>query len=113
MSYPKTIFLDIDGVLFEHTSGWYDKQRILPGSLQKVHQWIDEGHTIILTTARKECMRDITEKQLITAGFLYDMLIMNLPRGKRIVINDSKPNEKETALGIFVKRNEGLSDVEI
>ena len=43
---------------------------------------------IIMTTARPESSRKITEEQLERVGLKYDKLIMGLPHAKRIVIND-------------------------
>lgn len=38
------------------------------------------------------------------------MLIMGLPHGERVVVNDSKPHLNKTAIGIVVERNQGFSE---
>lgn len=114
----KTIFIDIDGVLVKH-HGNLSKQiieetEILPGVLNKLNKWESEGHKIILTTGRKESMRNLTENQLLKFGIFYDQLIMGLPRGERIIINDRKPDSyMRTASAIEIDRNIGLEKVEI
>tara|TARA_Y100000034_G_scaffold99227_1_gene121801 strand:- start:134 stop:466 length:333 start_codon:yes stop_codon:yes gene_type:complete len=70
---PKTIFCDIDGTLCEYPytaeMGNYDfnnkVMKPLPGTLKKLWEWDKAGHNIILTTGRKEGMRESTERQLI------------------------------------------------
>ena len=112
----KTIFCDIDGTLIHH---WGEKCLVktmendailLPDVLETVDGWKNKEYMIILTTARPESMREITEKQLQSVGLFYDKLIMGLPRGKRVVVNDCKPNMEETAVGVTVERNKGLAN---
>lgn len=122
MSKPKTIFCDLDGTLsyypYSADMGNYDfdKQILkpLPGTLKKLWEWDKAGHVIILTTGRKEGMRESTEKQLRESGILYDKLIMGIGGGVRVLINDLKPSrEEDTAIAINLKRDIGVKDVEI
>jgi len=114
----KTIFIDIDGVLLRHF-GNLSKQittplELLPGVIDKLNEWELEGHRIILITGRKESMRKITEDQLFQFGIFYDQLVMGLPRGERIIINDKKPgNEMSTCRAIEIKRNDGIGEIKI
>lgn len=114
--YPKTILCDIDGVLFEHR-GDVTKQHlanllILDGTIEAIKDWDKKGYKIILLTGRRESVRQETEAQLTNAGIIFDHLIMGLPRGTRVVINDTKPNQTSmTAFAICVKRNEGLGRI--
>ena len=119
---PKTIFCDIDGTLCEYpyTSdmGGYDfdskVMKPLSGTLKKLWDWDKAGHMIILTTGRKEGMRESTERQLREAGIVYDRLIMGIGGGTRVVINDLKPDRKgDTAIAINLNRNEGIKNVKI
>ena len=115
----KTIFLDIDGTILEHhnsgLSGVITKGNtpILPGVLKKLDEWEAKGYRIILTTGRKESMRAFTEHQLSVRGIYYDDLIMGLQNGDRIIINDKKPDGRETAFAINIDRNTGLDNVEV
>lgn len=113
----KTLFIDIDGTLFKHYGSlqaiFQNEPELLPGVMDKIEEWKFHEHFICITTARPESMRKLTEEQLQKVGLFYDLLIMGLPHGERIVINDSKPNIKDTAIGISIPRNEGLQKVNI
>ncbi len=122
MDKPKTIFCDIDGTLCHYPySADMDNYELdiygmlpLPGTIQKLWDWDKAGHMIILTTGRKEGMRRITEKQLESAGIIYDKLIMGIGGGARVLINDLKPDRKgDTAIAINLKRDTGVKDVKI
>lgn len=117
MSDRKTIFLDIDGTILEHHDCLermiQEPPKVLPNVISKLHEWHLKDYYIILTTARPEGIRNITEKQLLDVGIYYNQLIMNLPTGSRIVINDTKPNGTRTAWAFPVERNIGLGDIEI
>ena len=70
------------------------------------------GYTIILTTGRKEGLRDVTKKQLLELGIIYDQLIMGIGGGIRVLINDKKINtESQTAIAINLERNEGIKNL--
>ena len=114
----KTLFIDIDGTLLFH---WGEPNAqtkfpliVLYGVLLKIAEWTMKGYQIILVTGRRESERSETIKQLENAGIVYDMLIMGLGRGDRVVINDLKPDSDiPTAIAITVKRNEGINDIEL
>lgn len=115
---PKTIFCDIDGTIFKHKSdiflNYSDPPEILDNVLENIKQWEKLNYKIILTTGRKECLREITEKQLISHGVVYDNLIMNLPNGSRVLINDKKPLSSEnTAFAINLVRNKGMETIDL
>jgi hydroxymethylpyrimidine pyrophosphatase-like HAD family hydrolase len=116
MDRPKTIFLDIDGTLIEHseeiTKQFIDTPRILEGTLETLTNWDRKGYNIILTTGRREGVRDITIKQLAELGIFYDQLIMGLGGGIRVVVNDRKKNKThDTAIAINLDRNEGIKSL--
>jgi hypothetical protein len=109
-----TVFLDIDGCIFKHP-GNYTKiftdtnaNQILPGVRLQFLEWEREGTYIVLVTGRKECLRKITEEQLLSHGLFWDVLLMGLNNGPRTVINDRKPNGDTTAYAINLNRNEGF-----
>lgn len=115
---PKTVFLDIDGTLFYHHGTLHDQigrdLDILPGVLEKFHEWDRKGYRIILVTGRRESSREVTERQLKFAGIFYDQLVMGVTGGVRVLINDLKEGSIEsTAQAICVQRNCGIKDVEI
>lgn len=113
-----TLFIDIDGTLLRHFGGplyqiFDNESEVLDGVREKISQWHLEGHYIILTTARTECMRKMTEEQLQKHGIIYHQLVMGIGHNKRFVINDDKPSMDKTALGITVKRNVGIKDINL
>jgi hydroxymethylpyrimidine pyrophosphatase-like HAD family hydrolase len=116
MDRPKTIFLDIDGTLIEHTEE-ITKQlteipNLLMGTLETLTEWDRKGYNIILTTGRRESARKSTEEQLSKLGIFYDQLIMGIGGGIRVLINDRKKNESyDTAISINLNRNEGISSI--
>ena len=114
----KTLFIDIDGTLFKHQGNlsemFIKNMEILPGVIEKFNEWDAKGYKIILTTGRKECLRKITEEQLLKNGIFFDQLVMGLTRGERILINDIKPNNNmSVATAIQINRDEGLKNIKI
>ena len=116
--YIRTVFCDIDGCILKHHGDIAEITTgsciLLPGVLETFKEWVFKGYTIILTTGRLESMREVTEQQLSDCGICYDQLVMGLPRGLRVVINDIKPNSSSpTASGINLERDKGMNDVNI
>lgn len=117
---PRTILIDLDGVILKQTDRWPDMELdpikdLLPGVRKKMAEWNLAGHKIIILTARPQAYRRLTERQLQCAGVLYDMLVMGLPSGQRILINDRKPQQKdiEMAIAINLDRDQGIEGVKI
>lgn len=115
---PKTLFIDIDGTLLQHQGcGITQAHQNLPklsGVLNKFNEWDRKNYNIILVSGRRESERALTIKQLESVGIVYDQLILGIGGGVRVLINDTKPDSDDpTAIAIVVKRNEGLSSVEI
>jgi mannose-6-phosphate isomerase len=118
MDVPKTIFCDIDGTLLEHKKDILSNLDCTISVLNNVHEsikeWDKHNYTIILTTGRKESTRKQTEKQLRDAGIVYDQLIMGLPNGDRVLINDKKEKGiRNTAYAVNLVRNKGLAFVDL
>lgn len=113
---PKTIFLDIDGTIVQHT-GEITKQTsseliLLPGTIETLSEWDKKGYNIILTTGRRESTRKSTEEQLSKLGIFYDKLIMGIGGGARVIVNDLKDYSLDnTALAFNLKRNEGIKSI--
>jgi hypothetical protein len=113
----KTYFIDVDGTIVPHLSNReLDKivqsgksyiEELLPG-VKELWNTFQEDDVIIITTARTEAHRLLTEKTLFTNNLRFDKLIMNLPSGPRYVINDTPDVTFPKAIAINVKRNEGF-----
>lgn len=117
MSNPKTVFCDIDGTLVEHTGNIVENLKTdisLSNVIDTIRLWDKHNYKIILTTGRKESTRKQTEEQLSKIGIVYDQLVMGLPNGERILINDKKTNGvRNTAYAINLVRNEGFNNVDL
>jgi len=106
----KTWIIDLDGTIFLH-NGYLQGRDILLSGVKEVFDNITPDDKIILITARNESFRELTERSLIEYGIKYDILIMNLPSGERILINDTKPAGLKTAYAINLTRNKGLAGI--
>lgn len=112
MEKKKTIFCDIDGTLFKYRKFETYKSsspELLGEVKEKMDQWNNEGHLVILTTARPEDMREHTEKELSDNFIPYGRLIMGLERGPRFLINDMDPGKPGLrATGVNLDRDVGF-----
>lgn len=113
----KTVFSDIDGTIvsqegidFENLS--ISDVNILPGVLERFQRWNSEGVHIVLTTARPESMRNVTESQMKSIGIEYNQLVMGIGRGSRYLINNtsSKNPLKSRSIGIPVFKDRGFTN---
>jgi hydroxymethylpyrimidine pyrophosphatase-like HAD family hydrolase len=110
---PATIFIDIDGTILKHHKTLWEiginEPELLEGVRETFNSWEMKGYKIILTTGRKESLREKTEKDLKSLGIFYDQLIMGLGGGIRYIINDFKNNSNlPTCHAITVERNKGI-----
>ena len=117
-TFIKTIFCDIDGCIFLHcgnsTDVFHLKPKLLPGVTEAFTDWCKKGYAVIITTARPESLREITAQQINEAGLFFDQLIMGLPLGARVVINDvPDPNSFKKAEAINLLVDRGMLDLDI
>ena len=115
---PKTIFCDIDGTIIKHVHKFSEVGKnpaeILPLVKEKFDEWDSKGYKIILTTARKESARRLTEKQLSNIGIPWDYLIMGITSGQRIIVNDKLlESDIDRAIAFNVITNDGFINSEI
>lgn len=82
-------------------------EELLPG-VREFWGKILPDDKVIITTARYESHRVFTQKIFTDNNLRFDMLIMNLPNGPRIIINDTPDILKEKAIAINVKRDGGF-----
>jgi hypothetical protein len=64
-------------------------------------------------SAREEYYRDSTLDYLRTAGLRFDFALFGMPKGERILMNDSKPLGLRTAIGINLVRDSGLEAIQL
>jgi len=105
---PKTWLVDVDGVIFPH-NGYLasEDETPLPGVMEFFRGLPDEDHVVLLS-ARTERYRKQTEAQLARWGIRFSDLLLGLPVGERILINDEKPRGLRTAWAVSVARDAGL-----
>jgi hypothetical protein len=109
----KTIFSDIDGTLIEQVR--FEELdanvvNVLPGVAEKMNEWYEAGHYIVLTTARPDYLRLITTLQMEKAGIRFHQLVMGIGREERILINNNSKGEPENAraMAVAVGRDAGF-----
>ena len=107
-----TWLIDIDGTLMLH-NGYKNKGDSLLLGVKDFWKSIPENDVIILLSARREEEKLNTLKFLDGEGIRYNHAIFNLPTGERILINDTKPKGLFTALAVNIKRDIGLSNINI
>jgi hypothetical protein len=113
-----TYFVDIDGTVIKYRK-FTELYNTSPEPIQDVINYLNEqftnGAVIIITTARPDDYRLHTEYELNVIGLKYHKIIMNCGRGSRIILNDLDPDnlEIQRAVGINLKRDEGLKNVTI
>ena len=114
MEKKNTIFCDIDGTIFKYRKfETYNETtpEIIQSTLDYLNKQYEDGHMIILTTARPQYLEVHTIKELIYCGIPYHKLIMGIERGVRYLINDMDPNvEGERAIAINLERDKGFSE---
>jgi mannose-6-phosphate isomerase len=115
---PKTVFCDIDGTLFKHHGDIFknatEPLEVLPGVVEAFKEWERRNYRIVLITGRKESQRKNTEALLQFLNIPYDHLLMGLPNGDRVIINDRKPDAtRPSAYAISPQRNAGLAQQDI
>jgi len=111
----KTYFLDIDGTLLHHghdlAGMMMGEPRLIEGTQETLLKWRAEGHYIVITTARPEGLRSLTETHLNQVGIFYDQLVMGLTSGPRVLINDTKPDGRITAFAHSIERDSGIANI--
>lgn len=114
---PKTIFCDIDGTVLKHIHQFSNLVNsdpvVLSGVIEKINEWDSQGHKIIFCTARKESARKMTEEHLTKLGLCWDILIMGVTSGCRVLINDklnAQDNDRAKAVNLIT--DGGFSTVE-
>ena len=112
-----TIFCDIDGTLIQHEDrpDYSRLPRLLPGSREKLRQWIAEGYHVVLCTARRTEDEPRLVEMMRELALPYHRIVSGLPSGMRVVINDRKPHAMFTsqAASLEIARDQGIAAVEI
>lgn len=109
-----TYFCDIDGTIFKYRN--FDdilvtKPEIINSTFKVIKKWYEDGHHIVLITARPNEYRHHTVKELFESNVNYHQLIMGIERSQTYLINDMDPNnEGNRAIGINLFRDKGFDE---
>ena len=108
----KTLFCDIDGTIFIYRK-FETYENTQAEVIDSTKKWLEkshnDGHYIVLTTARPEWLRDHTIYELNENSIPYDQLVMGIGRGTRILINDrEEDNLEDRAIAVNLTRNQGI-----
>jgi len=113
----KTFFIDLDGTTLKHSYHSWDNNtsimELLPGVLEKINGWKQQGHHIVFTTARRGKNHPNLKQELLDLGLPVDQLLTDVESGQRILIND-KLRDKDTdrALAINVVTDSGFNTID-
>jgi len=107
----KTWIIDIDGIIFPHNEYLTTPEETPLPYVLDFFSHIHPDDRVILLSARKQEYLERTRTNLDRWGIRYDELILGLPVGERILINDIKPDGLKTAYAVNLRRNEGLAGV--
>jgi len=107
-----TWLIDLDGTVLVHNGHLNGQDELLPG-VKEFFESIPSDDFVILLSARSSKYKDTTIEYLNKNQIRFDKLILDLPKGERILINDQKPKGLETALAVNLIRNEGLKNIKL
>ncbi len=117
---PKTIIIDLDGVLIKHDSGDNSKKRtftypvkIIKKNVDLLKEEYDSGSCIIIMSARPYDEENNVKNELNKNNIFYHHLILGVASGSRVVINDKKKNfpNIKTAIAIETLRNSNIKKI--
>lgn len=112
MESPKTWFIDFDGTLVLQKSHLSDEDYILPGTKDFFEKVVQQNDVVVITTGRNEKEHKERISNFLTKhGIKFDIIICGITTGKRILINDKKPDGTLTAYSHNLVRDKGI-DIE-
>ena len=95
----KRFCFDLDATLVTNSHGKYNDCKPIPKAIEKLRRLFDEGHTIIILTARgtssKKDYREFTAKQLKEFDIPYHELVVGLKPSADYFIDDKAVNAFE------------------
>ena len=107
----KTWILDVDGTIVKHNGYKIDGYDTLLEGVNEFFANLSPDDKVILLTARKEEYIEDLRKFLKDNNIRYDYLLVDMPMGERILVNDRKPSGLNTAYAINKDRDIGFNIV--
>jgi hypothetical protein len=107
----KTVFCDLDGVLFINGSKFSDngwKTSAIDENIEVLKELQDQARLhLVITTSRPESEIEYITEELNKKGLYPQQIITDLPHSKRYLINDyGATNRYPSAVAINIRRNE-------
>lgn len=108
-SLNKTWILDIDGTLVKHNGYLIDGYDTLLGGVKEFFENLSIDDKVVLLTARKEKYLPALREFLKENNIRYNYLLIDMPMGERILVNDRKPSGLDMAFAINKDRDKSLN----
>lgn len=108
-SLAKTWILDIDGTLVKHNGYLVDKHDTLLCGVKEFFAQLPPDDKVVLITARKEEFLPALKEFLKENNIRYDYLLVDMPMGERILVNDRKPSGLDMAFAVNKDRDKRLN----
>lgn len=102
----KTWILDVDGTLVKHNGYKIDGYDTLLDGVKEFFETLNPDDKVVLLTARKEEFLPALKDFLKENNICYDYLLIDMPMGERILVNDRKPSGLDMAFAINKNRDE-------
>lgn len=103
MENRKTIFCKIEGTLINDINN-----TIIESVVNKINNAFNDGHIIILTTNKSENMRNKLINKLNSLDIKFSKLLMGLPNGPQISINNYTDNKNHKSYSFSTKQYLGF-----
>lgn len=107
-----TWIIDLDGTIVTHNGHLHGEDVLLPG-VNEFWANIPANDKIMVMSARAESLRAQTEAFLMGCKLRFDYLVLGLPTGERILLNDTKPSGLNTAIAVNIVRDVGLQELSL
>ena len=102
----KTWVLDVDGTLVKHNGYKIDGCDTLLDGVKEFFETLSPDDKVVLLTARKEEYLPALKDFLAKNNIRYDFLLIDMPMGERILVNDRKPSGLDMSFAINKNRDD-------
>ncbi len=108
-SLNKIWILDVDGTLVKHNGYKIDGHDTLLDGVKEFFEKISAKDKVVLVTARQEKYLRALKEFLKKNNIRYDYLLVDMPTGERILVNDRKPSGLDMAFAVNKDRDKRLN----
>ena len=104
---PKTWIFDVDGTVVKH-NGHLEGQDTLLDGVKDFFAKLPDADKVLFITAREKKYETDLKAFFDRNSIRYDLILFDMPKGERILINDDKPSGLKTAHVFNIKRDSPL-----